>query len=565
MQYSRVQGYDKGMLYFLNEASDALFSSLTMEDDLVFDRISHLIVPHLADWFAIDVINPDRKSLKLLTLAHKDPAKIRLGYELRRKYPPDLDSEIGLAAVLRNGVAEMYQEITDEMLRGTARDKRHFELLSSIGFQSVIIVPMKSRNVPFGTITFVSTRESGKVYSQDDLLLIENFANKVAIAVDNHRLYKTAQNEITRSKKIEEEIINLLQESKMKQEWLDSLIRTIPGIVWETKLNNDNTQQLTFVSRYAEEMLGYSRDQLLSLNFWWSIIHPDDLGDMETTSKRTYRKGFGQHQYRMITKDGKVLWAEARSQVLYDEGGNPRGMRGITFDITRMKELETRKDEFISIASHELKTPITSAKLIVQILNEYSGGLPEEKFFAKKLDDQLDKLTVLINSMLDVNRLQAGGIDYKNELFDLNSLVNEIIEDFRIATPHPIVSHGHVPYKINADKERIGQVLINLLTNAIKYSDKDKKVDIYLSATEEAILVKVKDEGIGIEEKYREKVFEKFFRIPDPQIKFISGMGIGLNIAHQIISFYKGKIWVESNPGNGSLFCFSLPASLRAS
>ncbi len=565
MQYSRIQGYDQGMLYFLNEASDVLFASLTLEDELIFDRISGLIVPHLADWFAIDVLDAVQ-GLKLLTLAHKDKEKLKWGYELRKSYPTDLNGDTGVAGVLRSGKPEMYQEITDEMLQKSAKDAKHLEIMRSIGFKSVIIAPLKSRNLTFGTITFVATKDSDRIYTADDLTLIENFANKVAIAIDNSRLYKVAQQEITKSKLIEEEVIRLLEESKINQEWLDSLLRTTPGIVWETKLNHeDGSQQMTFVSKYAEQMLGYNREEMFSVNFWRSIIHPDDTPKIVPNRQESYQQGTSQHQYRLIRKDGVVIWAEARAQVLYDETGRPRGMRGITFDITRMKELEMRKDKFISIASHELKTPITSAKLIVQILTEYAAELSEEtRYFTKKLDRQLDSLTFLIDSMLDVNKLASPGAEFKNEPFDLNLLIEEVVGSQRELNPNEFSIEGAVQHRVNCDRDRIKQVLVILLNNAVKYSDKGLPVKISVQRIANSVQVSVQDKGVGIESEYHQKIFEKFFRVADQSIRYISGMGIGLTIAQQIIEGYGGKIWVESTPGKGSTFHFSLPPTLIA-
>lgn len=552
------------MLYFLNEASDALFSSLTLEDELIFDKISDLIVPQLADWFAIEILDKDTQKLNLLTVAHNDPARLKIGLEFRERYPYDTMGDSGVAAVLKNGTPVLYEELTDELLKSGAKDEEHFRMLKALNFLSVIIAPLKSRNNTFGIITFVSSRESGKLYNQEDLNLIGNFANKVAIVIDNSRLYKTAQAEVAKSKRIETEILRLLEETKFKEEWLDGLIRTTPGIVWETKLNRaDNSQKMTFVSKYAEEMLGYTREQLLSVDFWWSIIHPEDMKNVAANTEETLRKGAGHNQYRMIAKDGRVVWTEARSQILYDEEGNARGIRGVTFDITRMKELENRKDEFIGIASHELKTPITSAKLIVQILNKYATDLPEDhQYFIKKLDDQLDKLTLLINSMLDVNRLHEAGIPFYDEPFDLNQLVRELCDDLKIVNRNRIAIDGKIDGKLTADRERVSQVISNLLTNAIKYSEKGAPIRIVLGSSPDGVSISVKDEGVGIQEQYRDKIFERFFRVPDPQIKFTSGLGLGLNIAHQIVAHYKGKIWAESKPGKGSVFHVSLPPNL---
>lgn len=550
------------MLHFLNEASEALFSSLTMEDELIFDEISRLIVPRLADWFAIEIYDKE-EGFKLLSLAHTDPEKVDLAHELREKYTLKNDRNTGVHAVIRSGQLQAYFEITDEMYEISATDDHHLHLLREIGFQSVVVAPLKVRNHTFGAITFVHTKDSNRNYSNKDLAPIESFANKVAIAIDNKRLYETAQKEIESRKKNEEKIRDLLAESRLEQQRLDEFIRTIPGMVWETKLNPDNSQTITFMSEYAEKVMGYPVEEWYEVpNFWESIAHKEDKDKTRTNAEKTYKNGSGENQYRWISRSGEVVWTETKSFVLYDEKQQPIGMRGITFDITRLKELEARRDEFLGIASHELKTPITSAKIIAQCLqSDLERYQTVKKDLTKKLDQQLDKLTHLIDSMLDVNRLQENRLAFHNEPFDLNVLVKEVVDTFRIIYPNTFEIHGDIEKKICADRERINQVLVNLLTNAVKYSEKGKAITIILQDQEETVCVKVEDKGVGIEAKYLNKVFEKFFRIPDPNIKFVSGMGIGLNICQQIINQYKGSIWVESEKGKGSCFCFSIPSA----
>lgn len=564
MPSNKTLGSDQEMLYFLNEASEALFTSLTLEDKLIFDEISRLIVPRLADWFAIDIYD-EKHGFETLTVAHKNPEKLRWAYEWRQKYPPEYHSPTGLGAAIRTGQPEVYLHITEEMIEATARDKGHLNIIRELGLQSVVIMPLKARNKAFGAITFVSTKDSERNYTREDLHPIESFANKVAIAIDNKRLYSMAQQEISRRKENEASIKKLLDESKLKEKRLDEFIRTIPGMVWETKLNpEDNSQKITFISEYAEQMMGYPLEDWYNVpNFWDKIVHPDDQGITSSNAANTYKNGFGQNQYRWIAKSGKIVWTETKSFVLYDENKNPVGLRGVSFDITRIKELENRKDEFISIASHELKTPITSAKIITQnLLQNHRDSVDGDRLLMQKLDQQLDKLTHLINSMLDVNRLQDHRVSFSDEPFDLNELLQEIVTTFSRLYPNEINLNGAVRSHLMADRERIGQVFLNLLSNAVKYSGKKKPIHILIEHEDASVCVKILDQGVGIEEKYLQRIFHKFFRIPDPSIKFISGMGIGLNIAQQIVNHYQGRIWVESKPGVGSTFCVSFPAAI---
>lgn len=561
MEQNKVLDYDQEMLYFLNEASDVLFSSLTLEDNLMFDKISGLIVPRLAEWFTVDTYN-EQEGYKLLLLAHKDPQKVRWGYSLREKYPLDTNISSGVPKVIHTGISEIYEDITDEMLQQAARNEEHLRLIRSMGFRSAIIAPLTIRHESFGAITFVSVE---RAYSSEDLYLIESFAHKVAIAIDNHRLYQRSQMEIARSRQAELKVKRLLREGREHQEWLDNIIRTVPGIVWETRFDpGSQAQQVIFVSDYAVQMLGYTKEEWLETpNFWIKIMHPEDVEKARFNARKTLEAGFGQNQYRMVSKSGKELWTEARSIVVYDEDKNATGMRGVTFDVTRMKELEERKDEFLSIASHELKTPITSAKIITQVLSQHDKEFTEEqRQFIQKLDKQLDKLTQLINSMLDVNRLKDGRIDFQDKPFDINYLIEDIVESLKIIVPNDIEIVGRSDRMLNADRERISQVVLNLVNNAIKYSEKGKPIKIHVNCQNDSLLICVEDQGVGIEPRFATKIFDKFFRVPDARIKYISGVGIGLNISREIVWHYNGNIWTDSTPGKGSKFFVSLPKEM---
>lgn len=220
------------------------------------------------------------------------------------------------------------------------------------------------------------------------------------------------------------------------------------------------------------------------------------------------------------------------------------------------------RDDFISVASHELKTPVTSMKMYLQVIRRQldKKGEKELSLAMGKIGTQVDKLTLLIQDLLNVSRIQIGRLDFHDEWFDLNGVVSDLVESIRPTTrKHSISIHGTVKKKIYGDKDRIGQVLINFLTNAIKYSPDAHKVEVWLSEDKESITVQVKDYGIGIDEKYKDKIFNRFYRVSDSDEKTYPGLGIGLFISHEIIHRHGGKVTVESEKGKGSTFGFTLP------
>jgi signal transduction histidine kinase/PAS domain-containing protein len=229
-------------------------------------------------------------------------------------------------------------------------------------------------------------------------------------------------------------------------------------------------------------------------------------------------------------------------------------------EIEVRKKLEEQKDVFIGVASHELKTPVTSVKAYVQILNRRFKKIGDVRSseLVMKMDTQLNKLTKLIGDLLDVTKIQNGKLQFQEEVFDFNALTVEIVEEMQRTTEkHEIVTELSQPQMVYGDRDRIGQVMINLLSNAIKYSPQAAKIIVKTVLKNDTVILSVQDFGVGIPEKKKDQVFERFFRVNDDQ-EIFSGLGLGLYISAEIVERHKGTIWVESEKGYGSTFSFSL-------
>lgn len=223
------------------------------------------------------------------------------------------------------------------------------------------------------------------------------------------------------------------------------------------------------------------------------------------------------------------------------------------------KVLNDKKDEFIGLASHELKTPLTSISAYLQILHRLETNENSKRFVDKTMH-QVKKLITLVNDLLDVSKIEAGKMQLATEKFEIKTVVEnaiELIQQSNINYQIILESKVH-SLKINGDPHRIEQVLINLLTNAIKYSPKANKVEVFLSNTKDQVTIGVKDYGLGIAADKLSQIFSRFFRIEgnDPGI---SGLGIGLYLTSQIVDRHNGKIWAESELGKGSTFWVTLP------
>ncbi|WP_316809362.1 PAS domain S-box protein [Pedobacter agri] len=230
-------------------------------------------------------------------------------------------------------------------------------------------------------------------------------------------------------------------------------------------------------------------------------------------------------------------------------------------DITDRKEIERRKDDFLSIASHELKTPLTTIKGFIQVLQknvpEHTGS--KYKSVLDKVAVYVDRLNNLISELLDVSRIQSGNIELHKAPFSLDRVVNEAIEGIRTNAPgHRISLFGITNAEVLGDESHIIQVINNLLSNAIKYAPDSKDIEVHISNVSEYVKVSVTDHGLGITAEDTKKVFERFYRGNEVQ-KNYPGMGIGLYICDQIIQNHEGTLWVESEIGKGSVFSFTLP------
>lgn len=223
------------------------------------------------------------------------------------------------------------------------------------------------------------------------------------------------------------------------------------------------------------------------------------------------------------------------------------------------------RDDFISVASHELKTPITSVKIFTQVLQNYCDhiGDTKAKNYLSKMDKQLNKLTELIYNLLDISKIQAGRIEFSKKRFDFDAAVAEIVSIMQESAPkHIIEIKGKTGKMVYGDEDRIGQVLSNLISNAVKYSPGAKKVQVHLSSTSTHVVVCVEDFGIGMDEQHLHRIFERFYRVSEPTDKTFPGLGIGLYISSEIIKRHDGDFWVDSEPGKGSRFFFSIPIAL---
>lgn len=307
----------------------------------------------------------------------------------------------------------------------------------------------------------------------------------------------------------------------------------------------------------AEAISGYSKAKETAIIFLSAA----------TANVKLITKGYSSGGLDYISKpvDMNILLLKVKTFYrIYEQSRALNEMQvALRAEIEFRKEAERKKDEFISVASHELKTPMTSIKGYIQLLERSLDKDDKETIRTRlhKVQNQIEKLNLLIADLLDISKIESGKLKFNKQYFSFNDLLDHLIEVMQQSNPHvKIIKKGSVEGRIYGDEMRIEQVIINFITNAIKYGPDGEEIHIISEVRGQDIYFSVRDFGIGMSEEHRQKVFEKFYRIEETSERF-QGLGIGLYICQEIIDRHKGKIGVESIPNEGSEFYFQIPLS----
>jgi PAS domain S-box-containing protein len=420
------------------------------------------------------------------------------------------------------------------------------------------------------------------IYPEDRPLItskIEETISKTGIFHEEYRIVRKNDNQLRwmngygriteRQNGKPTRLAGVMYDSTERRQAADALLATQNSLntaldaaqmgVWDMNLKTG------FVTRSARH------DQLLGYDNWqeeWNrdkakkYIIEEDKPKFDDAYDNMIPTGVFNLEARVKQKDGAISWIHYYGRVFKNEDGQPTHAAGVIFDITDHKTIEQKKDEFIGIASHELKTPVTSIKAYTEILQDQfeEAGEKQSAMYLSKLNGQVDRLTRLIRDLLDATRISEGRLIYDEIDVDVNQLLHETVEDMqRTTNKHRIELDLQKLPHVTGDKERLQQVLVNLLANAIKYSPDSDKVLVKTYSDNGNINIEVKDFGIGMTPETQGKVFERFFRSNDPNIATFPGLGLGLYISQQILRQHKGMIKVQSEKGKGSVFTVVLP------
>jgi PAS domain S-box-containing protein len=407
--------------------------------------------------------------------------------------------------------------------------------------EQVVALPMTASDQLVGAIYIF--REYGGRFSSDERQVLESFADQAAIAVNNARLYQEVAGEKRR---------------------LDAIIEASADGV----MILDAAHHITVFNRALAQMTGVSAAQALHAPHD-DVIQLHDkragmtLAEAEAGGWPLVGGGSLYVEGDFERPDGMHVSVGITYAPLFDREGRLVNIVGVVRDITRFREAEELKSTFISIISHELKTPVA-------LIKGYAGTLRREdarwdattvRSSAAVIEEEADRLTQLIDNLLDASRLQAGGLKLNLSDVSLDRMAQQLADKFRTQTNQHTLTADFprgMPI-IQADAARLEQVLSNLIGNAIKYSPQGGAIRVTGRVLPDEVIVSVSDEGIGIPSEEQERIFDRFYRVDDALSRRTAGSGLGLYLAKAVVEAHGGRIWVESAPGHGASFSFALP------
>ncbi len=419
------------------------------------------------------------------------------------------------------------------------------------------------KNGQTATVELRNYRKNG------DLFWNELYLSPIKDANGNVTYFMGVQNDITKRKNAEQQLqkerdemerraIDRTGSLKENEEYLSSILQTVR----QSLVVLDSDLRLLSANVHFLRTFKVSEAETVGVKLYdlgdgqWNIPQLKELLETILPSNNPVLDFEVNYEFPHIGK--KIMLLNAH-QIELDGEYKQRILLSFE-DVTERKESEQRKDDFVSIASHELRSPLTTVKGYIQLLERL---LPKDNdkvtHAIAKTNDYLNRMNELITNLLDTSKIKHGKMELHKEVFDFDQMVKEAVENVQGShISHKIKITGSTKMDYAGDQYRLEQVVVNLLTNAVKYSPEASEIAVYLSRVSGFIKVAVTDYGLGIGREDQKKVFERFFRANSIQKKF-PGMGIGLYVCDQIIKNHKGTLWVDSEADKGATFSFTLP------
>ncbi|MDZ8263825.1 protein kinase domain-containing protein [Nostoc sp. ChiQUE01b] len=587
---------------FLAQVSATLASSLDYESTLA--SVANLVVPDFADWCSVDLLQ-DNQSINRVAVAHRDPEKVKLGWELHQYYPRKLDEPEGVPKVLRTGLAEMLTEIPDAALVEGIADREHLKIVRELGLKSCIILPLMAREIIFGAISFV-TAESERHYSTADLSLAEDVAHRAAIAIDNARLYQEAQQaqriaeraleRIARLQSITAALSESLTPAQVSEVIVEQSMAGLGASCALVALLNEAKTELEIV-----RAVGYNQDLIDSWRHF-AIDSPSPLAEAvrtgkpiwaETTENRVNRyphltKMYAQYDFEAWISIPLMVegWAVGGISLGFTQPQQLSGedqafilavaqqcaqaiARAHLYEAqqTARKAAESAnriKDEFLAVLSHELRTPLNPILGWTKLMRTRKLDQVTSDRALETIERNAKLQTQLIEDLLDVSRILQGKLHLNFDRINLVSVIEAAIETVRLSAQAKSIQIQTILEsgvgEVLGDANRLQQVIWNILSNAIKFTPSGGQVKIKLGQVGSQIQIRVTDTGKGIAPEFLPYVFDYFRQADGATTRKFGGLGLGLAIVRHLVELHGGTVQAESlGEGQGATFTVRLP------
>ena len=597
-------------LHYLDRANALLASALDPAERL--RELARLVVPQLADWCAIDLVD-DEGNRQQLAVAHADPDKVEWARELNRRYPPDPDARTGVPNVLRTGQPEIYREISDEMLIAGAHDAEHLRITRELGLRSALVVPLSAAGQTFGALTLVSA-ESRRRYTSDDLSLATELARRAALAIDQARLYAAASGaraeaeaaraiaertarHATRLQRLTAALSSALTREDVARVVLDEAMpafdataawvsERVPGTdILETigvrGLDTASLGDLPHANRESRtataEVARTGEPRFLSVGGHdeWAATYADSASFITGHGFGTVAAlplifggaaqgamSFGlparelpdDERAAMLAFAGQCALALERARLL----ANERALRA------RADEANRAKSEFLATMSHELRTPLNAIGGYSELIELGIHGpvTPEQVHALERIRRSQRHLLGLINDVLNFARIDTGHLELEMSAVPMHetlaALEALVAPQVRGRQLRYVYEPCDAAITAHADAEKVRQILLNLLSNGIKFTDPGGRITVSCAASEDLVRVAVADSGRGIPPDKLERIFEPFVQLDAGPTRAHEGTGLGLAISRDLARAMQGELTVESRLGEGSTFTLRL-------
>jgi PAS domain S-box-containing protein len=518
-------------LTFLGEATALLTSSLELERTL--ESLTQLAVPLLADWCAIAMLVEETGEIEQVVVAHQDPERKRWAREMQaRSRTIMIDDEFDLTArVIRTAEPVFLREVPQELLdEAVERDPNAAEALEHITIRSAITVPLRSGERIFGALTLVT---ESRELQDSEFELARELAARAAIAVENARLYREAERRAEAALALAyvgDGVILLDRDGRVR--FWNAAAAAITGV-----------READAVGRPPAEVVPA----------WEELTRLAELADAEAPERAR------PVTVPVATASGD-RWV-AVTGVAFDEG-----VVYALRDVSDEQALERARSDFVATASHELRTPLAAVYGAARTLLRTDIEIPGDQRdrFLEIIVSETERLTAIVSQILLAGQLEEGRVDVTTAATDLKPLAESALDSARLRAPEQIelrLEQNGVPAVALADEDKLRQVLVNLLDNAIKYSPDGGEVVVELEGGNGRVRLAVRDRGLGIPPGEHERIFEKFYRLDPALTRGVGGSGLGLFISRELVGRMGGSLTVRSQPGEGAAFVVDLPAA----